>query len=290
MVTSHKKVYVALLLGIALIAFVVITKDKQNGSQENGELVVVTDAPERNYVQVTDSNNNGTPDWQESLVRTEIITPSTGSSTEWNPDSLTDQFSVAFFQAYVTNETLGPVSRPQEQLIAGATNALAEKAKDRLFTQSDIVIVATGDQESLRTYGNAIADIIQKYPYDGDSEIVVMQRAQRSNNPQDLEGLDPIILGYRGMIIDMQLLQVPEAYVTEHLNLLNAYYAVLNDVKAMRGAFDDPMLGMLRLSRYQDDVLGMAQALVNIGKKLTTGSGVQLGENDSLYQLLEGQI
>ncbi len=281
----HKPIWAALAVGLVLIAFALFVQKAGTLPDQNGQLAVVTSAPERSYVPVVDEDRDGIPDWQQALVRTELIATSSLQGEEWNPTTLTEQFSVAFFEEVVSNETYGPLSDTNDEIVTAATEALVQQAVDPLFTAKDITVAGASDTESLRFYGNALADILLKHPYTGASEMVVLQNALRANNPALLAELAPIENAYRAMVVDMRLLPVPEAYATEHLNLLNSYFAIANDISAMQGVFTDPILAMLRVKRYENDVFGMTQSLISVSNKLVS-AGVVYGSEDSMSKLL----
>jgi hypothetical protein len=286
-ISSHVKIIGALLVGAVLVSGALLFKDNQNSLQTENQLAVVTEGPIRNYIPVADSVGDGMPDWQRSLVRTEALPSAFATSSDWEPTTLTDKFSVAFFENMLRNETYGPMSQDRDVLIEGAGEALALQAqKDRIFYENDINIVAEGDASALRQYGNAIADIILKHEYQGDSEMVILEKALRANDPNLLRGLQPLLIAYQTIVLDMQQVPVPSQMVFEHLDLLNSYNAIANDIAIMGQVFDDPMHALLRVKRYEDDVFGMTKSLLNIYNKLTGKYGVQFSETDRATQFL----
>ncbi|MCA9360930.1 hypothetical protein KC845_00055 [Candidatus Kaiserbacteria bacterium] len=285
MVNSNFRIISALVVGIFLVVGAFVISKKADHSDTNGQLAVVQNQAERQYLSVDDKDNDGIPDWQNALLKTEEIV--IASSTDWKPNTLTDKFSVAFFESIIRNKTYGPLGTDNDTIIAGATDVLAGYANDTILAEGDIVIVPQSDTATLRNYGNTLADIILEHPMKPPTEMTILQNSLRDNNPAGLKAIDPILIAYQTMVLDMKQTPVPEPFVFEHLDLLNAYNAVANDIAAMRNVYEDPALGMLRVKRYEDDVLGMGQAMVNVFKKLVTEYSVTFQPSDSARILIQ---
>lgn len=288
----HKPILAALLLGTVLVAFALIKGQQPSAQQTDGQLTVVTEAPERTFLQPEDSNENGIPDWQEALVRTEVLAASlpSASSSNWKPQSLTDSFTVAFIEGYLRNKTYGQLGRSQEDFASLSADMLGEKMLDKPIGQQEIMIDSRTDTEALRAYGNGIMAIMNKYPAPPENEVTIIDNALRANNPQALEKLDPILNAYRGMVVDMKLIPVPSTYVAEHLALINTYQGVANDIEAMRSTFTDPALAMVRMKRYKSDVTAMAEAIMALVNKLVKVDKVRFAKEDPLYPLIPSDI
>lgn len=249
--------------------------------------VQVTRPAQRPYIDVVDSDGNGIPDWQEALQQTEPLTVPNATSSYEAPDTLTDQFALEFFEQYMRGERYGAFGTNPEELVQQSGEALANQAKDQPITRSQVSVSADTSTEAIAMYGEQIAAIIATHSRtDTEQELTIVDRAIRLNDRTELEKLDPIIEVYENILTDTLTLTVPQTYVTEHLILVNAYQAVLNDIKAMRVSFDDPMRSLLRTQRYQEDIDGMYNAIVGLYEKLRT-AGITWDEDSPVYSLVE---
>jgi len=98
--------------------------------------------------------------------------------------------------------------------------------------------------------------------------------------------LDPIALAYTTMVKEMLEAPVPEPYVQEHLNLLNALNAVREDVRGMQKVDEDALYTLLRMKRYEDDVLGLSNALTALFNALYFKDSITWGDGEPVSQLM----
>jgi hypothetical protein len=263
---SQKRISGAFLAGTAIIAGALLIRSySETPTGTSKEAVVVATAPERSAIRVTDANDDGVPDWQESLLVTSALDIASTTTDFKEPDTLTEKFALEFFQDMVRAENYGAFGDTPEELVLEASNALAAQAVDVLFVASDILLSSDNSSDALTVYGEAVAQVTVRYPdASQENEAVVLERALRSQNAAELVALDIKIEVYENILRDTKALVVPSKLQKEHLDLLNSYQAVLTDIQAMRTAFTDPMLTLLRMKRYQEDTLGMATSFKNL--------------------------
>lgn len=282
----------AIILGVALvaIAFVLSRYIGPQAARTQGPVVVasptLTTKTFKSPLPVTDSNNDGVPDWQELLQKTEpLILPKSEPFKE--PETLTDQFALEFFERYVRNEGFGAFGQSPEAIIETASDELVAQTRDVLYTEKNIRLYqATPGQ--VRTYGIAVADIILAYPLpDGTrNEIEILEDAVAQNNATVLKELAPIQAAYEAMVEDMLALPVPQQLMKQHLDLTNTYQALAASLDAMQNTFNDPLLALLRLQRYQQDADGLAAAVNNLfNAAYRANANFQPG--DSVFNIVE---
>lgn len=267
----NPRIFGALIVGSGLVAIAVIgTRFNILGDNQpaatNAQMNVVASAePLRQYIPTKDSNNDGVPDWQELLNNTEPLQINESAADYQAPDTLTDQFAIEFFEGYVRNKGFGAFAEEPDQLIAQASDNLVAQAQDTLYDTGSINIIPTSPN-LVRTHANAVAQIILDYPLPvgTENELLIIERAIVQDDESVLAELDPIIAAYTGMIEDMLSTPVPSNMVKEHLDLLNAYQGIRNTILGMRNSFADPLMGLLRVQRYQDDANGLAIAITNL--------------------------
>jgi len=284
MVDSHKRIAGAFLIGSILVAGSFVVASGKKMDQKNSELAAVA-AVERTHIEITDENLDGVPDWQEVLQKSDPIVLPQASSTYEAPTTVTGKFALTFFEDFLRSKNYGAFGDTQEELIAEATATLVKQAVDELFTKDDLIIIPKTDAATLKAYGNYVASIPLGQESGKDNEAIILQDAVRYNDPERLKDLEPIALSYVNMVKLMLETPVPVTYVNEHLDLLNAYNAVREDIKGMQKLNEDPMYTFLRLKRYQDDVLGLANAVTNLFNALYL-EDIRWDENDPVSKLV----
>lgn len=283
----------AILIGIALVVAALVFARQQSvpDAPLNDYALeaprIVNEPGLREYIPPTDTDGDGIPDWQELLDQTEPLAVASATTTFEAPDTLTEQFALDFFQSYMRNQSFGDFGQTPDDLIAEASDELVAQAQDELRTLEDITTIDS-TPTTLRDHANAVARAIDDatLPPGTRNELTILEDAVAQNNADVLTELEPIVRGYSGIITEMELTRVPNVMVKEHLDLLNTFVALRNDIAAFRFMFDDPMLALLRLRRYEDDVRGMATAYGNFFEAARE-QGADLRPSDPVYTVYE---
>jgi hypothetical protein len=86
---------------------------------------------------------------------------------------------------------------------------------------------------------------------------------QRGNEEarEELKQLRESVRGYRD---DTLALPVPRSLLKPHLDLINVYNAIFNNFDVFVNANEDPLLSLVRLQRYVDDMRALDVALENM--------------------------
>ena len=284
-VTGAFVIGIALVFGAYTLATFGVASSRDTAPRAAvGPVVGLADTPQRQYIATADSNNDGVPDWQEMLNQTEPLTFTPGEEYI-APETLTDRFALEFFEGYVRNEGFGDFAEDPELLIDEASQRLASEVQDRLYFEDDITIVSSNPM-LLRVHANAVATIIEEsvLPVGTPNELDLVERVIATNNEALLTQLDPIIANYDAMISKMLATPVPNQMVKEHLDLVNAYQAVHNDIAAMKLIFDDPLFALMRLQRYEDDIRGMLAGITNLFNQ-TRNLGAPLQASDPVFRV-----
>lgn len=284
----------ALLIGAAVVGTAFSLKPEKEIGQMGS--IAANEAPVRTYIPTSDSDNDGIRDWEESLsdARVRDLPQETASSAEIYeaPDTLTEEFAQSFFEGYVEGALSGRINEGNQDAFLDASIAsLEEKSKDVLYTYDDILI-SNNDFASIRNYGNAIAEIVLAHEIDNNNGAAILQNALEVNDPNLLNAIEPITDMYDHLLEHMLETPVPADMRKEHLDLVNIYHALSADVTAFRNAYDDPMLAVLRLKRYQDDALALLITYRNVYERLSE-VGIEYGNDEPgqhLIQVLETDI
>lgn len=282
MISAQKRILGAFLIGGGLIAGAfLLAKDNY---QPTGDLAVVSASAPRTHLKVEDVDDDGIPDWQEALQRTEPLVINPSETTYEAPDTLTDQFAREFFEKMVRSKGNDPIVGDSQQIIDEALSSYAVKATDEVLTTKDIIVGNDNSGAAVRNYINEIVTIQNNYPLDENTpnELVIFKEAVAADDKEALAQLDPIIAAYEGMLRDSKALSVPPDLASAHLDYLNALTAVGADITAFSQAFDDPLYSMLRLKRYQEDAAGLLATWLQL-KKLSLEKGTGFMPTDAFY-------
>ncbi len=226
--------------------------------------------PTRGFIPVQDNDNDGLPDWQDTLNIHTIdlsLPPSATTKTSELAAELAAQMTIPGSNAQSIMAEVGP--------------DLAQASIDDPYELDDIVVSSDNSLLALRQYGNRVAAVaINNAPPVGtEDELTILNRAFTRNDPAVLRGLDPTIASYEKMLKEMLATSVPSSLATEHLALINTYQALTNDIKSFREVFSDALPAMLRFRRYSADAESLYVAISSIYLKLDR-NGIQWSNAD----------
>ena len=275
---TNKTVVGATLIGVALVAGAyLISNHKRPVINQTANVQQAVTTP-RVSVAVTDNNNNGIEDWRDEFIDTKPITitsSSSSASTYVPPDTLTGKTGIEFMQNIVLAKSYGPFGSSQDKIIENTVDYLAKSTEVDLYDTPDISIMEKWDDRDIVNYANTLAAILKNNSKpDLDAEINILKDILDSGDDSRLGELKELAAVYKSYRVDTLKLPVPKFLAKEHLDIINTYNAIYNDITAMIKAYDDPAVTLLRLKRYQDDVDGMYYALQNMFLALEPYAGL----------------
>lgn len=284
-ISVNPKVLGATVLGCALVAGAYVTSHFGASSQqpvESAVYAITTEAAPREFIQVSDKNDDGIEDWREEFVaETPIINTSvTATSTYELPKTVTDQVGIQLFQSVLEAKGRGNIGPDKNKVIADTAERLRATIADVIYRVNDITIVESSP-EAIKTYANTVAEILINNNVPGsEDELVIIDRALRTESPEELAKLEPIIAMYKNLRDQTMATPVPRGFEKQHLDLINVYQAVYATLDGMKQVFSDPVVALLRVKRYQDDATGLGNALQNMYIALTPYASL-FSTNDS---------
>jgi hypothetical protein len=257
---------------------------------------VIAAAP-REVIETTDLNSDGTPDWEEHLaerVFKSIELPvSAGIASDdpsyTPPTTLTGKFSEAFLQDYLQGKMDGQDFSDPTAFVDTAIQAIERNAESKRYSISEIYTIPT-TPESAHAYGNTLQAIVSQHSSAEvtENEMVILQRALEVQDPELLQPLKSIADGYERIIADTVSMPVPDAFIVEHIAILNAYEAVYTDIRAAELAFTDPLYTLARVRDYETHAKALLNAYITLAKALTREGVVYTSsEPGAFYRLLE---
>jgi hypothetical protein len=271
----NQKILGSFVVGFALVAlaYVLSNFNTPNIALDNEPVysLAATAGADRNYVAVTDSDNNGIEDWQEEFVNNTPIMINAAASGPLQytpPESLTDQVGIQLFQNFLQSKGRGNVGPDTDQVVTNAAELLrSTAAQDYIYKLNQITVIGTSD-DAIRTYANTLGQILINNNVKSDGELVIIERALQTENPEELKKLDPLILMYKNLRDQTLATPVPVGFEKQHLDIINVYQAMSSSLGGMQAAFSDPAVALLRVQRYQDDAKGLGIALRNMYSSL----------------------
>tara|TARA_B100000508_G_scaffold61115_1_gene48105 strand:- start:253 stop:1146 length:894 start_codon:yes stop_codon:yes gene_type:complete len=261
----NPRVIGATVIGFALVAGAYTISSFGVSEVEPQQANVQAASVERVSINVQDTDNNGIEDWRDEFVITDPIVLDQASSTYTPPDSVTGQMGISFMEGIIRAKGFGPFGRTEDEVIQDTVNTLAIETAYDLYDTPDIEIIESWDEEDIKNYGNTIANVIFENSIPNmEGELFILHDILTTNDNSRLTELESLVEVYRGYRDDTLKVPVPAILVKEHLDLINSYNAIHQDINAMASTFDDPAVTLLHLKRYQDDASGLAYSLQNM--------------------------
>jgi hypothetical protein len=279
----NRQIVGASIIGVALVAgsYVLSNLTRPNPVPALVTVAVTTTSEPRTYIPVTDSNNDGIEDWREEFVSAEPITLPSSTSTFTMPDTITDQIGIQFFESSIREKNRGTLGN-QKDLVVRTAERLDGLSTDVLYTEASIITVPTSP-EVIRMYANTIAESMMAHNIDGSEDpLVLIERALRTESRAELAQVNELALMYKALRDDALNTPVPEPFTKAHLDLINVYHSLYRTLTDAQLIFDDPVVALMRLKRYQDDATGLAFALNNMYQTALPYSNL-FSETDPAY-------
>jgi hypothetical protein len=258
------KIIGSTLIGFALVAGAYLMSDFNKRELAVPVAQLATSTPQRVAIAVTDTDDNGIEDWRDEFVTTAPIILNESTSTYSLPDTLTGKMSISFMENVIRSKTYGPFGRTEDEVINTTIKNLASETEITLYDTPDISIITEWDDADIRNYANTVASVILNNSIESEGELNILYDVLQSNNQQRISELEAVANVYKNYRDDTIKVPVPAFLAKEHLDLINSYHAIHQDIAAMAIVFDDPAVSLLRLKRYQDDATGLGLSLQNM--------------------------
>ncbi len=287
----NPKVVGSFMIGFAIVAGAYVVSnfgEPRTSSLTKIESAKADEAPMRVFIPTTDNDIDGVEDWRDQFVTTPAVTLTTTDASAYEtPKTLTGQLGVTLLENLLATKAAGPIAKPKELLLQEAVERLGDVAtEDKIYDVKDIIISNQSQDKDIRNYGNAIADILlTKSQKDLDNEMLLLRdylaSPEDTRDDSDLKRLAQVYKDYRDSTASIA---VPREFIKQHLDLINVYNAMYENIKSMSEAISDPMVPYIRIKRYEDDIKGLGLALTNIYDALVPHAKV-FGMNDSAILL-----
>jgi hypothetical protein len=264
---SNFKVLGAFAVGAILVtgSFLAANAKPVVGVNSASLSVTTVETPLRAPITVKDSNNDGIEDWQEVFMSDVPLFGSEATADYTLPETLTGSIGVSFFEQVLSAEAYEGIGRSKEQIIEDTVTKISTYAADKIFSVSDLTLKSDTSPEAVKTYANLHAEAIIGSGVPGlRHELDILREILNGKTEPGLQELDLISKVYLNTRDQVLLIPVPNTLAKEHLDLINVYNALYNDISAMTKVVSDPMLTFVRMKRYQEDGAALRLAYQNM--------------------------
>jgi hypothetical protein len=224
---------------------------------------ITTSVPDRAFIPVVDSNNDGVEDWREEfVVQAPIELPAASTTVVFEmPTTVTGQVGIQVFESLLKTKADVQFAQSNEVIVDRTTDKISGLATDVLYTTNDIEVIPT-DPVAIRRYMNMMGQsLISNNVPNSKGELQIVYTALQTNDETLIAELDPLAAMYQKLRDEALATPVPERFATDHLNLINAYHAMYQNINNFKLIFEDPLVALLRIKRYQDDATALALIL-----------------------------
>lgn len=263
----NSKVLGAFAVGAILVAgsYLAANLKPVTGTNSASLSVTTVESPLRVPIAVQDSNNDGIEDWQEVFISGSPIINSSTSEDYAPPETLTGSVGVSFFEQVLSADAYQGIGRSREQIIKDTVTKISAYAADKIFNVSDLTLKQDISAAAIKAYANTHAEAIINSGIPGlRNELDVIREILSGKTEPGLQELELISKVYLNTRDQVLLIPVPNTLAKEHLDLINVYSALYNDINAMTKVVSDPMLTFVRMKRYQEDVTALTLTLQNM--------------------------
>ena len=284
------RIFLAFVVGLTLVGAVLWWNLKYATEDGAASISLLPESGTRTFIGVSDTNQDGIPDWKEALAAEQSVSLDTiSTSTPYDPETKTGKVLKSITEKYLeTKATNGDVSYDLAGLLSAAENDLASSSMSQIYQMSDFNLTNRSDETTLRQYGNEVVNAVIDHPLPTGTrnELEILSDALINDDETILKELDPIIYSYQATIADMLLMPVPEVMANEHLALTNVYQALLEDIQAFRAVFTDAVPSLLRTRRYPTDNVALYTTITNVYEKLDR-LGIKWSSEGTVQKLIK---
>lgn len=267
----NPKIVGATVIGFALVAGAYVTSNfgESNFPPPQSASAVESASLQRVSIAITDSDQNGIEDWRDDFVTSEITLPEEDLEDYTLPETLTGKTSIDFLEKIISSKIYAPFGPNEDEIVGSTVTNLAKSAQMELVTIEDLNVMEEWDEEDIYNYTNTLANVVSANSVPGvDNEMVIINdivRDEKKDRIADLKVIEGVYLGY---LEDSLKIPVPKEFAKTHLDLVNTYKAIFEDLQSIAKYGEDPMLSLLHIRRYPEDVEALQLALTNLSKAM----------------------
>lgn len=250
---------ITFVLGIYELSRFLINKIKKEGRQSIKSLLI-SDQIEK------DSNNNGIPDWEESLWgldpkkngrenREIILDKKSALSPSQKNISVSDNEMLAreFFAVISSLTEEGNIDNVTlEEINSGVSKTIEPPILPDVFTR-DMVNIVEDTPANIDIYLEKLISITKKYEESDDvgKELVFISQGILNQSEEAMYAAKLVSNSYQLLGIDILNIPTPTSIVNISLEIANICYKQSISINGMSQTIEDPIIGMQSLLNYK---------------------------------------
>ncbi len=233
-----------------------------NATAQNNPAVATGIVATRSGITVTDRNRDGIEDWKEPFLTASpvILSDDVGSSSR--SGTLTERAGISLMERYLLSRASGSLGESDEALVGSVSSELAAQIQEQPYDRFDVIVSTIETPASIRDYANAAAlAITSSEGSQMTHELLLLQKFVQTSSPDDAAALRAKADIYRRYRDQFLALPVPASLADEHLQLVNVFNVLANDIDAFTMVEADPIRSLIHLNRYEVSVEALAQGM-----------------------------
>lgn len=224
-----------------------------------------------------DSDGDGTPDGEEIKSgrnptiagpndKLDLDTIENKINTETESDlSETDKFSRDLFLKIIAAKKAD--APPSEKDLENFLNASIEQEMKlqtiKNFDEGDFQVESVETPEKIKAYGEKIATIMNTKPRQPlENELVIFERAEQNNDPEELKKLDPLIAQYQWIEDSLLKTVVPESALSGHIAFTNSVAGMVYSITGFKYILTDPIRALPGVDVYDRNFSNFINSLL----------------------------
>ncbi len=275
-------VLILIIFGVSIgVKFVKNNKlKKQEAKQELiKKLITLRSKQGLEVLSVQDTDSDGLPDWKEALWQLDPKNPDTDGNGVKDGDQIklieqelqkksgiidekeltpTDQIARDIYTAVTILNQSGQLNdETTEALVEQITSSVQAVAQVKQYTQNDLIIVPTTEQNSI-AYAQNLTKVLGRVK---SSDIQAIVETAAVTNPEDAnpEITASILDKYQEINKELLAMKVPAKRLTQHLELLNTMELLYSNMSGIAHGSEDPLLGLVGSSQLPGTLAKLAE-------------------------------
>lgn len=239
-----------------------------------------------------DTDGDGVPDWQENLMGTD---PTKKETTAGIPDKVaiqkiedsnkdnsvdisggttgssgkltqTDKFSQELFTTVATLNQTGPVDQTTvDKISASLVDRIKNYSVKKIYSASDLNISSDNSLTTVKNYNNKMGVINNAYPIINPADVLKAAITESGDfDSSVLSQLNPYTKQTQGIINGMLKIKVPQEFAQAHLNVINAFEKVTENLSDVQLIDTDSVVALGATSQYDDNNTALDSAIFNL--------------------------
>ena len=266
------KIIGATVIGFALVAgaYVISNFGESNYVPTPQTATVQTsNTPKRVAIEVADTDGDGIEDWQDTFVTNDTVVVVENTLPYATPETLSGQTSIQLLENILSSKVYGPLGNSEGEIVEQTVDSLVAQTSIALYGKEQIDVLEEWDDEDIVNYANTVAATIYRHNNpDLEHEMSILLAVTKEGASERIDEIRQIRDIYGAYRDDTLQIPVPSLLAKEHLDLINTYQAIYEDLDAMVQVEEDPLLTLIHINRYQDDALGLYLAMQNMYETL----------------------